>query len=276
MKGPPDLNRFWLRKSKQPVLSILLVRTPHSSQGYKTYRGINMEVSMPTGSLCAERNAIGSALADNIGLSRSDFVLIAVLSVSPPPKEGYPPVFKEEVQHLRQEGEEKGEHGTSSSTTFSSSSATTADAFLPQENVSRYQRTRKHKGSPDLASQRRSSNQSDQEEFSDREDEAVEGSSGMPPSPHRVRKIKTPMSGSSFSLPPNAKQGHSMRRQTSNGTVSSVSSYWYTGEGDLNPLLPCGSCNEWLKKIGFGFSSFVIFFICLFDSTARSTRSLRS
>ena len=48
---------------------------------YKVHRGTNMEVSMPTGSLCAERNAIGSALASDLSLKREQLVAIAVLSV---------------------------------------------------------------------------------------------------------------------------------------------------------------------------------------------------
>jgi hypothetical protein len=45
-----------------------------------------MEVSMPTGSLCAERNVIGTALADNPSLRRQDLKVIAVLAV-PNPKQ---------------------------------------------------------------------------------------------------------------------------------------------------------------------------------------------
>lgn len=41
-----------------------------------------MEVAMPTGSLCSERNAIGSALADNMSLKRSDILGVAVLFVN--------------------------------------------------------------------------------------------------------------------------------------------------------------------------------------------------
>jgi hypothetical protein len=40
-----------------------------------------MEVSMPTGSLCAERNVLGTALAANPALKREDLKLIAVLAV---------------------------------------------------------------------------------------------------------------------------------------------------------------------------------------------------
>ena len=45
------------------------------------YRGTNMEVSMPTGSLCAERNVIGTALATNPGLKREDLKMVAVLAI---------------------------------------------------------------------------------------------------------------------------------------------------------------------------------------------------
>jgi cytidine deaminase len=47
-----------------------------------TGRGMNVEVSMPTGSLCSERAAIASALASDPSLSRRHFKLIAVLSHS--------------------------------------------------------------------------------------------------------------------------------------------------------------------------------------------------
>eukprot|EP00551_Chaetoceros_affinis_P012832 CAMPEP_0203668988 /NCGR_PEP_ID=MMETSP0090-20130426/5467_1 /ASSEMBLY_ACC=CAM_ASM_001088 /TAXON_ID=426623 /ORGANISM="Chaetoceros affinis, Strain CCMP159" /LENGTH=275 /DNA_ID=CAMNT_0050533555 /DNA_START=145 /DNA_END=972 /DNA_ORIENTATION=+ len=40
-----------------------------------------MEVSMPTGSLCAERNVIGTALANDPGLTRENLMMVAVLAV---------------------------------------------------------------------------------------------------------------------------------------------------------------------------------------------------
>ena len=46
------------------------------------YREMNMEVSMPTGSLCAERNVIGTALASIPGLLREHLKMVAVLAVS--------------------------------------------------------------------------------------------------------------------------------------------------------------------------------------------------
>ena len=50
------------------------------------YRGMNVEVSMPTGTLCAERNAIGNALAANQTLRRQDIKAVAVLSLHLTPK----------------------------------------------------------------------------------------------------------------------------------------------------------------------------------------------
>jgi hypothetical protein len=79
--GGSDLKEFWLRKTKKPVLAVLLVQ---KSDQFVLYRGTNMEVSMPTGSLCAERNVIGTALANDPGLKREDLILVAVLSVQLP------------------------------------------------------------------------------------------------------------------------------------------------------------------------------------------------
>jgi cytidine deaminase len=75
-----DLASFWLRKTKKPVLAVLMVQKPGGDP--VLYRGCNMEVSMPTGSLCAERNAIGSALAADLTLRRRDLKIVAVLSLS--------------------------------------------------------------------------------------------------------------------------------------------------------------------------------------------------
>lgn len=89
-EGAHELGTFWLRKSGKPVLSVLMVLNRQeddvasSDMGegpYKFIHGINSEVSMPTGSLCSERNAIGQALASNPCIKRSDFLCIAVLSV---------------------------------------------------------------------------------------------------------------------------------------------------------------------------------------------------
>uniref|UniRef100_A0A7S3L099 Uncharacterized protein n=1 Tax=Amphora coffeiformis TaxID=265554 RepID=A0A7S3L099_9STRA len=79
-RGKNDISTFWLRKSRKPVLAVLLVQS-HGMSRPVIYRGTNMEVSMPTGSLCAERNVIGSALAANPELKREDLKSIAVLAI---------------------------------------------------------------------------------------------------------------------------------------------------------------------------------------------------
>lgn len=84
-----DLKSFWLRKTKKPVLAVLLVQKPGGK--HILYRGTNMEVSMPTGSLCAERNVIGTALANDPGLKREDLIMVAVLSLQLPEEPIKPP-----------------------------------------------------------------------------------------------------------------------------------------------------------------------------------------
>ena len=92
-----ELGTFWLRKTRKPVLAVLCVRerarrkSPDDSDradfadsaadAYSFHRGVNLEVSMPTGSLCSERNAIGNALAANPSLRRADMFGIAILSL---------------------------------------------------------------------------------------------------------------------------------------------------------------------------------------------------
>lgn len=44
----------------------------------------HFQVSMPTGSLCAERNAIGSALAADLSLLRQELKMVAVLGLALP------------------------------------------------------------------------------------------------------------------------------------------------------------------------------------------------
>ena len=75
-----ELGSFWLRKTGKAVLAVLLTRKPDGTATY--WRGMNVEVSMPTGTLCAERNAIGNALAADQSVARSDMLAVAVLSVS--------------------------------------------------------------------------------------------------------------------------------------------------------------------------------------------------
>jgi hypothetical protein len=76
-----DLSSFWLRKSQKATLSVLMVKGEPGGDGAPQYfHGMNLEVSLPTGSLCSERAAIGAAVAARPGLKRSDFLCIAVFA----------------------------------------------------------------------------------------------------------------------------------------------------------------------------------------------------
>jgi cytidine deaminase len=84
-EGKGEIENFWLRKSRKPVLAILLIEKKNPQTGETKiiiHRGMNCEVSMPTGSLCAERNAIGSALARDPTLRRRDLKMIGVLGLN--------------------------------------------------------------------------------------------------------------------------------------------------------------------------------------------------
>ena len=88
-----------------------------------------MEVSMPTGSLCAEHNVIGTALAQNPRLRRQDLKMIAVLAVPPPQ-----PASKQKQQQ-QQEQQYQQSH-------------TTPSSLLPVASLSKTGRatTKKHSG----------------------------------------------------------------------------------------------------------------------------------
>lgn len=74
------LNRFWLRKSGKLVLSVVAINI---NDKIHFVRGMNLEVSLPAGSLCAERNAIGTVLTVFPYASPKDFLAIATLILDP-------------------------------------------------------------------------------------------------------------------------------------------------------------------------------------------------
>lgn len=71
---------FWFRKGKKEVLAVLVVRD-QATGALVAHRGVNLEVSLPTGTLCAERNAIGTAFTAHPNLRRQDIEAVAVLSL---------------------------------------------------------------------------------------------------------------------------------------------------------------------------------------------------
>eukprot|EP00501_MAST-03F_sp_TOSAG23-6_P002193 GSMAST32.ASY1.ANO1.2293.1 assembled CDS len=84
-KYETELSSFWLRKTRSPVLAVLMIKKENQKEPI-FHCGINLEVSMPTGSLCAERNCIGTALASDLTLRRRDLKMIAVLSLPKIPR----------------------------------------------------------------------------------------------------------------------------------------------------------------------------------------------
>ncbi len=78
---------FFHRKGLKEVLCVVVVRDRDGVEGERgallAVRGVNLEVSLPTGTLCAERNAIGTALCLLPALERRDICAVAVLSLDP-------------------------------------------------------------------------------------------------------------------------------------------------------------------------------------------------
>lgn len=72
------LDAFWHRKSKKVVLAILLIERDNEKGIYHFFRGMNTEVSLPSGSNCAERAAITSAATKYPDLKRHEMKAVAV------------------------------------------------------------------------------------------------------------------------------------------------------------------------------------------------------
>ena len=68
-------NTYWIRKSKKVVLAIVCLK--HNDK-FDYIRGINVEVSIASGTICAERNAIGSCFIKYPDLKKTDLQYIAI------------------------------------------------------------------------------------------------------------------------------------------------------------------------------------------------------
>ena len=76
-----ELREFWHRKSQRVVLSVVCVEHP-DTQELVFVRGVNTEISLVAGALCAERCAISTAFAMFPNLLRSHFKVVSVLSLN--------------------------------------------------------------------------------------------------------------------------------------------------------------------------------------------------
>jgi len=241
-EGENDLHNFWLRKTKKPVLAVLLVNLPQ--KGLVVYRGMNMEVSMPTGSLCAERNVIGTALASNPGLLREHLKMVAVLAlplqsdetyISSPPLLPSPPrgvgpnlcrstsakdglTSSKEADYLFSEVKLKLSQ-YQQSVNFSSHVIGCMDSEPSNNSLS--SKILRSVSSPDLRIIPHSA--------------ASKNSHTL-----HIRKIKLHDYGDNDSNEAATFKANRFQRKKRTVLVQ---------EHDMNPLKPCGACNEWLKKI---------------------------
>ena len=84
---PESIMENWQKKSKQVYAAIVVVNT---RDGLDYIPGINVEVSMPTGSLCAERSAIACAVAKYPYIEYKDFIDFYVKQIYPENKKAEP------------------------------------------------------------------------------------------------------------------------------------------------------------------------------------------
>ena len=168
---------------------------------------------MPTGSLCAERNVIGTALADDFGLRRTHLRMIAVLGLD----------LEEELAALK---------STAVPTTAPAPRGHDGDCVIPTDTSSKIA----------LAAPPRRSPVHIKVDASPGDVAAGDGGSPIlaPPT------LKVPES------PPHLKRVRSYPKIISGQTWSPAASAEKVVEvrqSDMNPLKPCGACREWLKKI---------------------------
>ncbi|KAF1317256.1 hypothetical protein FI667_g14925, partial [Globisporangium splendens] len=243
-EGEGEVGNFWLRKSRKPVLAVLLIEK-EDAQGVKrliVHRGMNCEVSMPTGSLCAERNAIGSALASDPTLKRRALKMIGVLSLNLEGGGGSSVLKKEETT-------------TSASTTF---------ADIPhvgkfqisklKEEVTTTETTALRGGNEDadvasdlaLTAVARSQATSATSINATGTGAAKPSASSLLISGSSSPKRRLEVENSNYQSPRKPK-----RPRTFSCDDTSVEALLSASESrtDRNPLAPCGACKEWLVKI---------------------------
>lgn len=215
---------------------------------------------MPTGSLCAERNVIGSALADNLGLRRKDLRAIAVYSagmlgsgkisrkssslcaesaLTSTGMEAEIPLHTtlahsmRHILHKRAESWTETEFARSPALEPSSPQASAhANQDLNQLSVGR----KSHRTIHSVAVR----------PFPDVSSSHGEISNGMehPEAPRIVTEspaLFVSKTRGLCSCPSTDDRSPNPRRRASR-TIN-------VEEGDMNPLKPCGACLEWLKKI---------------------------
>jgi len=296
-----DIKSFWLRKTKKPVLAILLVADARNGGKPKLYRGSNMEVSMPTGSLCAERNVIGTALASNPGLKREDLKMVAVLAIPlgkdesdaaalPPQVPSPPPGFDLGVCAAVGSVVGSPRHAavgnaiTSTDSSAADSSFPEGSQFLSEvqqklENEAKEKkvisasmaRSYSTTSFSSILEEKRSRGNSKGDDEEDDDDSplswtiadapATDKSTGSSTSPNKPGTVAFHESinlvrkhSNSITSPPGTPMRKIKLSTNSNfrptfGSSKTKRTVVVHSPDDINPLAPCGACNEWLKKI---------------------------
>lgn len=228
--GSDDIRAFWLRKTLKPVIAVLAVQT--SSGQVKLYRGTNMEVSMPTGSLCAERNVIGTALADNPSLKRQDLKMIAVLAI-PNPK--------------RVESAAKG-LGRQRVQSLNSIASLVTSASDDEYST----------GKPPFVLSRKSSLGEDEEwtiqtpsslGWGQQQIEQTLEKKRPHPEPKNLEMLHQSNPTMDSAQPPSPARMIYLYNKPQHQSRKSRRAVVVHSHEDINPLRPCGACNEWLKKL---------------------------
>ena len=268
-----EMSAFWMRKSKKPVLSILMVHK--QGQQRKYYRGLNMEVSMPTGSLCSERSAIASALSDDVGLCRRDLKMIAVLALPLEKKNRVSPDEEEAERRKEEEMVEEIKVLESTSPLISSTNSITPHQPLSPLNL------RGQNGDMDDDEDEEEEEEEKEENVQQRDkkrrrlttDLTISTAHSPDSHPHShshcgstaslSSMLTSPLLPPSFSssaldaspsfLPSPAAVRSSIRKQQqleAELLLMHIRRNQHTGDDEgRNPINPCGACNEWLKKI---------------------------
>ena len=213
-----------------------------------------MEVSMPTGSLCAERNVIGSALADDITLKREDLVAVAVLSATLEKSEpqlttsiSASSLFRGNL--LDEEGESKDRYiafGLLHTLFISAVGSLLGPEYVNFIDHNRIERSSSSR-SMSLGEAPRSPGGAANDENQCRP--CIPGS----PKNRRqisIRQIKTTEKpdGTAASIRNSASEPDASAgvKFTARGRIVQTVA---VDSCDMNPLRPCGACSEWIKKI---------------------------
>ncbi|KAE8880951.1 hypothetical protein PF010_g9813 [Phytophthora fragariae] len=247
-EGDGEVASFWLRKSRKPVLAVLLIEKPAAVVGERptieVQRGMNCEVSMPTGSLCAERNAISSALASDPTLSRRALKMIAVLGLNLTAEGPSSNVTSPTVSEIRGSDREgptiKGNGKTEPSdavATFDKPTSTSAEPGTTAELVAQ----------PLTVQIRPADVQSSAATSSGQAARGIVGGAGR-------GRGKRGLENKNVNLTSPRKPKRP--RTFSMDEVAVDEMMRASGPPDRNPLAPCGACKEWLVKIAEANPSF--------------------